>query len=142
MSLLAQAQELKVESKSAGLQQATKVMTTDIDRLQAFAAACVAQFPKLNLNENALKNGRLAPTGDTMVPFAAIQKAPNGSVTVYYNGRVVFAGALTALKWPAWCGLSFSSWPLREGGLCFLIFWLSERVIRSRPPPIRGFAFS
>jgi hypothetical protein len=101
MSLLAQAQDLKVEAKSAGPQQATKVMTIDIDALEAFAGACEAQLPKLSLNENAIKNGGLAPTGDTMVPFAAIQKSPNGSVTVYYNGRVVLAGALTALKWPA-----------------------------------------
>jgi hypothetical protein len=36
MSLLAQAQELKVEAKTAGPQQATKVMTIDIDQLEAF----------------------------------------------------------------------------------------------------------
>jgi hypothetical protein len=121
MSLLAQAQDLKVEAKSAGPQPATKVMTIDIDALEAFAGACEAPFPKLSLNENAIKNGGLAcPTGDTMVPFAAAQKSPNGSVTVSYNGRVVLAGALTALKWPAWCGLSFSSWPPRKGRPLFL----------------------
>jgi hypothetical protein len=102
MSLLAQVQDLKVEAKTMGQQQATKVMTIDIDVLEAFASAREAQFPKLSLNENAIKNGGLAPTGDTMAPFAATQKSPNGSVTVYYNGRIVLAGALTALKWPVY----------------------------------------
>jgi hypothetical protein len=60
LSLLAQAQDLKVEAKSAGPQQATKVMTIDIDALEAFAGACEAQFPELSLNENAIKNGGLA----------------------------------------------------------------------------------
>ena len=73
MSLLAQAQEFKVESKTAGPQQATQVMTIGIDQLEAFAGACEAQFPKLSLNENAIKNGGLAPTADIMVPFAATQ---------------------------------------------------------------------
>ena len=41
MSLLAQAQDLKVEVKSATPQQATKVMTIDIDALEAFAGARV-----------------------------------------------------------------------------------------------------
>jgi hypothetical protein len=33
------------------------------------------------------------------VRFAVKQRVPAGNATVYYNSKVVLAGALTALEW-------------------------------------------
>lgn len=100
MSLFEKAQATEAKARNAGAQQATESVLIDLDQMEAFADALETAFPNLALNTKAIEGQGLAPDGVAkMVPFAAIQKLPvPGSVTVYYNGKCVLAGALVGFE--------------------------------------------
>ena len=101
MSLLAQAEAIQAEPRSTGNQQAVRTLEIAIADLVQFAEAVEAQFPHLSLNEAAIRKSGQAPDGSgNVVRFAVKQRVPAGNATVYYNGKVVLAGALTVLEWP------------------------------------------
>ena len=96
MSLLSDARTLHagLAARPAGAQQPVTTTTIDVEaELEAFAAAVEAALPKAVLNSAAINKSGLAPNGAPMVPYAVVQKRPiKASVTLYYNGRVVWAG--------------------------------------------------
>ena len=96
MSLLTQAKALHtgLAARPQGARQ--PVTTTQIDvesELEAVAEAVEVALPNAVLNQAAIEKNGLSPIGTPMVPYAVTQRWPTkASVTVYYNGKVVWAG--------------------------------------------------
>lgn len=81
------------KSGPAQLVQKTQIEPTEAG-IQALADKIEAAYPKMALNTAAMQKSGFAPDGTTpMVPFAVKQGKPHpASVTVYYNGTVVWTG--------------------------------------------------
>ena len=96
MSLYDNAQSVKPAPAKAGASQLiakTQIEPTP-EGFKALADKIEAAYPRMVLNEPAMRKGGFAPDGTTpMVPFAVKQPKPKAaSVTVYYNGTVVWTG--------------------------------------------------
>jgi len=96
-SLLAQAKALTVADRPFSPLQPTQTIVVAIADLDQIAEKAEKQFPSAVLNEKAIIGAGKLPSGDACVPFALKQKVPNGTMTVYSNGKVVLVGAFTAL---------------------------------------------
>ena len=102
MSLFKAAKALEVLARKTGNTQVVKTMTIDITDLPKFADAIEKANQGLQLNEAAITKNGVSPLGDgsPMVPYAVKSRQPSGSATVYYNGKVVLAGALADFDFP------------------------------------------
>jgi len=98
MSLLSQCTSLHAElaERPDGPRQAVSTTTINVETdLEALANAVEAALPHAVVNDAAIHKNGLSPLGDgkPMIPFAVKQRHPvKASVTVYYNGKVVWAG--------------------------------------------------
>lgn len=82
-------------SKSGPSQLVAKTTIEPTDAaFRALADKIEKAYPKMVVNEAAMKKSGFAPDGTTpMVPFACKQGKPHpAAVTVYYNGTVVWTG--------------------------------------------------
>ena len=96
MSLYEQAAAIERSKPSTGaspLIQKTLVVPTEAG-FKALAAKIEAAYPKMTLNAAAMAKSGMAPDGVLpRVPFAVKQGKPKAaSITVYYNGTVVWTG--------------------------------------------------
>ena len=97
MSLLADARALHagLAARRDGPSQPVQTTVIDLTEIEAFATAVEAALPNAAVNSAAIEKNGLSPVGDgsPMIPFAVKQRHPvKASVTVYYNGKVVWAG--------------------------------------------------
>ena len=98
MSLLSDARALHagLKTRPSGPSQPVSTTTIDVEtELEALASSVEAALPNAVVNSAAIEKNGLSPVGDgsPMIPFAVKQRSPaKASVTVYYNGKVVWAG--------------------------------------------------
>lgn len=100
MSILEQLQAIAPQAQAQGNPQVTKTAQINIGDLEEFATKLEEQFPHLEPNINAVRNGGVSPLDEAqpMVPYAVKSRQPKGTATVYYNGKVVLAGALAEFE--------------------------------------------
>jgi hypothetical protein len=99
MSFLNQALEITADERQT-TQQAVESCLIDLAEIEKFADAVEAAFPNAYLHEAPIKKSGLAPTGNgNTVPYALKQDVPvAGTLTVYYNGKIVLAGAFVGFE--------------------------------------------
>jgi len=94
--LYAAAQAIAAEPVKRGPSQLIKKTSVEPtpEAVDALGARIEKAYPKMVANENAVRKAGYAPDGETrMVLLACKQGKPSpASVTVYYNGTVVWTG--------------------------------------------------